>query len=644
MHRIGLFFGFVFLFILNTQAQSPIYVLDSLKTQLKVAKTDQQRIAIYSELTWYWAMVNLDSALSYGKESLALTQKVGDKKAIGQAYSDLGNAYNQKGQFAEAKDAYKKSLLIRTEIADSAGIAGSKSNLASVHQRLYQTDSAMMYYVEALDYYEGIGNARYVNFLKNNLAVLHEDMRNFPTALKLYEEVAKYREENQMVYDLALVYNNMGNIYKATKDYGKGEEYLNKALENGYKAGDSLVLSVTYLNIASLYNAANRPDEAIQAANQGIQIAKGVNSLYDQAMMEYALGNSYNQKKEYQRARQSYQEAIQTLTSLEAKEEVASIQLRLIPVFAALGMPDSAQYYTDLYIDYRNKLTEEQVTQLTNEIQTKYETEKKDREIAEQQLAIRNKNLQLYGSLILALALGLLGFLLYRQQKLKNTQLRQEGELKEALAQLDTQNKLQEQRLLISRDLHDNIGAQLTFIISAIENLKYFDPIKEKLSERYDSIASFTKQTITELRDTIWAMNSGQVTWESLAGRIQEFLQKARQSSPGIQFDLTIASSVDQESTIGSADSIQVLRIIQEAVQNAVKYAEPTFIHISIEQEGGEYRVSVQDNGKGFVESEITPGNGLYNMRKRAEELGGILELSSNPGAGTLVLLIWGSE
>lgn len=632
------------LFSIYSFGQSPKYVLDSLKVQLKSAKTDQERIGIYSELTWYWAMVNLDSALSYGKESLALTQKVGDKKSIGQAYSDLGNAYNQKGQFAEAKEAYKNSLRIRTEIADSAGMAGSKSNLASVHQRLYQTDSAMMYYVQALDFYERTGNERYVNFLKNNLAVLHEDMRNFPTALKLYEEVAKYREENQMVYDLALVYNNMGNIYKAIKEFEKGEEFLSKALENGFKAGDSLVLSVTYLNIASLYNAADRPDDAIQAANQGIQIAKGVNSLYDQAMMEYALGNSFSRKKEYLQAKESYQSAIRVLEDLEAKEEVSAIQLRLVPVFAALNMPDSAQYYTDLYIDYRNQLTQEQVEQLTNEIQTKYETEKKDREIAQQQLILRNRNLQLYGSLVLALALGILGYLLYRQQKLKNAQLIQEAKLKEALAQLETQNKLQEQRLLISRDLHDNIGAQLTFIISAIENLKYFDPVKEKLAQQYDSIAGFTKQTITELRDTIWAMNSGQVTWESLAGRILDYLQKARQSSPETQFEFNLGTSVSKESKLGSAESIQVLRIIQEAVQNAVKYADATLIKVEVEKEQGEYRITVQDNGKGFVESEVSPGNGLYNMRKRAEELGGVLELSSNPGAGTLVLLMWGEE
>lgn len=622
-------------------SQSPKYIIDSLKVQLKSSQTDAERVGIYSELTWFWTMVNLDSALHYGTASLELTEKLGDQKAIGQAYSDLSNVYNQRGQFAEAKAGYKKSLEIRTQIADSVGMAGSKSNLASVHQRLFQTDSAMMYYMEALAYFESIGHEHNINFIKNNLGVLHEDMRNYPKALEIYAEVAEYREKNQMIPELAMLYNNVGNIYKSTKEYDKSEEYLKRAMENGFKAGDSLVLSVTYLNLAALYNAADRPDDAIKAATEGIKIASKVNSYYDQAMMEYALANSYSKKREYLKAKNLYQKAIKTLTELEAKEEIASMQLRLVPVFAALNMPDSAQYYTDLYIEYRNSLTEEEVAKLTSELQTKYETEKKDREIVEQKLSLRNKNFQLYGSLILALALGIVGYLLYKQQKIKNRQLQQEADLKAALAQIETQNKLQEQRMLISRDLHDNIGAQLTFIISAIENLKYFEPIKEQLTQRYDTIANFTKQTITELRDTIWAMNSGQVSWESLAGRIRDYIQKAGNTAMGIDFELEISENIDKEMALPSANSIQILRVIQEAIQNSVKYSEAKEIKVLVDSIGKELLVIVKDDGVGFDKSQITPGNGLYNMEKRAEELGGTLEIQSQAGDGTLVLLVW---
>ena len=84
---------FLILFLLKVSestAQSPRYVIDSLKVQLKNAKTPEDQLAYYSELTWYWAMVNLDSALDYGRRSLTLAEKTRDQKVISQAYSDLG--------------------------------------------------------------------------------------------------------------------------------------------------------------------------------------------------------------------------------------------------------------------------------------------------------------------------------------------------------------------------------------------------------------------------------------------------------------------------------------------------------------------------------------------------------------------------
>ena len=109
----------------------------------------------------------------------------------------------------------------------------------------------------------------------------------------------------------------------------------------------------------------------------------------------------------------------------------------------------------------------------------------------------------------------------------------------------------------------------------------------------------------------------------------------------GIRFDLEISSNIEKEKPLPSAQSIQILRIIQEAVQNSVKYSEADEIKVMIDSTGKELLVIVQDDGIGFNESEIKLGNGLYNMRKRAEELEGKLEIQSQSGEGTSVLLLW---
>ena len=148
------------------------------------------------------------------------------------------------------------------------------------------------------------------------------------------------------------------------------------------------------------------------------------------------------------------------------------------------------------------------------------------------------------GLVILAIVVAILGYLLFNQQKLKNQQLQKESELKEALIKIESQNKLQEQRLSISRDLHDNIGAQLTFIISSIDNLQYgFKITNEKLTNKLSSISEFTKETIYELRDTIWAMNKSEISLEDLQTRISNYIDKANKASDVINFNFNIDES-----------------------------------------------------------------------------------------------------
>ncbi|GMQ27993.1 tetratricopeptide repeat-containing sensor histidine kinase [Algoriphagus confluentis] len=644
MRRISSFICFGILLSISSLAQSPRQVIDSLLIRVKEPLPPNQLANMYGEIGWQYGSINLDSSIYFGKLAVEQAELAGDPGILAQAYSDLGSGILQKGDLDESKVLYLRSLALRKEIQDSLGMAKSYNALGFIHQRKYETDSAINYFLLALPIFQKSGAQLNAATVLNNLGVIYQNLSNYEKAKEAYEESASIREQLGDVRGTIASYNNLGTVYKYLGDFESAERYFQKALEGSIELGDLMNQAMTYRIYGAFLMEKGDLEKLESVARKGLEVANQVNSQYDIASIEHALGVALNAKGEFAEAKRYLLSSAASMVDQGTVEDAMFPYFELISVYAALGMPDSSRFYGNLYQqNLRNKL-EKESKEIVSELQTQYETEKKDREIAEQQLAIRNKNFQLYGSLILALALGILGYLLYRQQKLKNAQLQQEADLKAALAQIETQNKLQEQRLLISRDLHDNIGAQLTFIISAIENLKYFDPIKEKLSERYDSIANFTKQTITELRDTIWAMNSGQVTWESLIGRIQDFLQKAGQSSPDIQFELNVATSLEKNSGLGSAASIQVLRVVQEAVQNSVKYASPTFIRVSIEQEGVEYHVAVQDDGKGFEESEITPGNGLYNMRKRAEELGGVLELSSTPGGGTLILLVWDSE
>uniref|UniRef100_UPI00258634D8 sensor histidine kinase n=1 Tax=Algoriphagus sp. TaxID=1872435 RepID=UPI00258634D8 len=225
----------------------------------------------------------------------------------------------------------------------------------------------------------------------------------------------------------------------------------------------------------------------------------------------------------------------------------------------------------------------------------------------------------------------------YYRQKNKNLQLEQEAKLQAIYAEQETQKKLAEQRNRISSDLHDNIGAQLTFIVSSLNQLKFGNLTKEQLGEKIDRISSFTVDTVNELRDTIWAMNKDAISVEDLQLRLAGLIQKAQESCPQIQFELKIDEGVTPQLHLNSLEGVNLYRIAQEALNNAIKHAEAGKIEIFITQENdANICLSVMDNGKGFDEKN-PDGNGMNTMRTRAERIGKELKIESQAGSGTFI-------
>ena len=224
-----------------------------------------------------------------------------------------------------------------------------------------------------------------------------------------------------------------------------------------------------------------------------------------------------------------------------------------------------------------------------------------------------------------------------KNQKMKTLQLQKENELKDALLKIETQNRLQEQRLQISRDLHDNIGAQLTFIISSVDSLKYaFADGNPKLEDKLNNISSFTKETIYELRDTIWAMNKEAITIEDLKTRISNFIDNAQLSLNGIQFNFNFNTKSFQ--SFSSRDGMNIYRLIQEAVNNAIKHAKASQIDVSLTESNNKINVIISDNGKGFDLATAEIGNGLNTMKKRASELKGNFKIESTENGTSIYL------
>jgi signal transduction histidine kinase len=151
-------------------------------------------------------------------------------------------------------------------------------------------------------------------------------------------------------------------------------------------------------------------------------------------------------------------------------------------------------------------------------------------------------------------------------------------------------------------------------------------------------ISDFTKTTIVELRDTIWAMNADAFTFDDLSSRIYNFIEKAQAAKETTEFKFIIDEAL-QKNTFSSLEGINLYRTIQEAVNNAIKYAEATQIIVQVSKIQKGIHLEISDNGKGFDMEQNELGNGLVNMQKRIEEINGSFQIHSEVSKGTQITI-----
>ncbi len=203
-------------------------------------------------------------------------------------------------------------------------------------------------------------------------------------------------------------------------------------------------------------------------------------------------------------------------------------------------------------------------------------------------------------------------------------------QLKKQLRKMEMQQKIQSERERISRDLHDNVGSQITYIATSINNLSGVDS-----PEAIKELGEFTRDTMRQLRETIWVINNDEVTIEELKTKVIDYLSEILQPYPGIFHEVHFSKSSEK---LNPSVAINIFRLIQEAVNNSVKHANPKLIRIEFTLEDSTY-LSISDDGIGFSGDDKMGHFGLVNMRKRAKELRAEYQLISAKEKGTQIIL-----
>jgi signal transduction histidine kinase/ligand-binding sensor domain-containing protein len=210
--------------------------------------------------------------------------------------------------------------------------------------------------------------------------------------------------------------------------------------------------------------------------------------------------------------------------------------------------------------------------------------------------------------------------------------------MKVKILQLEKEQAVERERNRLSRDMHDDLGSGLTKIAILSEVVKKKMDKKEQVDSYLENISDSSRELVQSLNNIIWSLNTGNATVPALLAYIREYASRFLESC---EVELKFTSGVSPHQKLVSEQvKRNIYLVVKESLNNAVKHGKAKHIEINIENaEADLIRIIIKDDGNGFDQINAGKGNGLKNMKKRMQDIGGSFSIISEKDQGATVIL-----
>ncbi|CAN5360619.1 hypothetical protein BH09BAC5_BH09BAC5_05080 [soil metagenome] len=589
----------------------------SKKAYLMVANTICEPRANLCNLIgiYYSRNGHYDSSIYYYNIGLSTAEKLKNDKLINKIKGNLGDVNSYKGDYAAALVYQLASLSYMEKVSDSAGIIRGIINVGNTYNYMAKDSVALEYYMRIYPILKNQKNRLAAN-LFNSIAVAYGDL-------------STQEQEGSVTW------KQLTAVQKS---------FLDQALIVKTALHDSIGLGNTFINLGMLELKLKNNSEAEAYFLRSMNIAEKIHNPRLIIASSQELGELYVSENRLAKALPLFLNMYKlSLADKDLSGEHDALS-KLYSTYHKLGDDKNAYGFLYKFKEIEKEMHSEEEAKQVAEAEAKYKNEEKERQnqklIYENKLiasanekAEQEKKYILIFSVIGLTASFLIFLLVFRTSRIK-AKAKEEQEITKAIFESE-----QKERIRISRDLHDNVGTQLSLISNDIEwithPLKQFTE-KEK-SEKLEMIGSASKEVINTLRETIWALNKEEVSFEEFADKLKAYVQKQIAISKNVKpsFHENLESTI----LLGPSEALGLFRICQEAIANSLKYANAETLNISMNAKQGKYAISISDSGKGFDQNTIERSGhfGLANMEFRAKEIACELKIESSASDGTTI-------
>lgn len=615
---------------------------DSLQHLLSKSKADSARANLYIEIGNQYEFDNPNMAAEYYFKAKDLSEKIGYKRGLIKFATNYTAILNNRGQLDSALILNKQALVLSLELKDNRLIGTTHANLGNNFQLLAQYDSAVYHYETAVKYFERIGNtfmkARVYNLIQNTYGYL----RQYDKGLQYGQKALAVLRKADDPIALCQVLVNIGNQYSAMEKFDEALPYFNEALvlakDHNYKVAEL----TCYLNIADIHFQKLDIDRMKPFYEKALIISREVEDVEGEAIANRGKALYYLFKR-------NEKEAYKYILAAAALTEKSGFRLQHIKnlesmanILFALGRYEDAEKVLQKATELNNAAIGDNVQQAAALLSKQFETEKKEARIQLQQAQLRQKNILNYILIGSAAALGIISLLGYRnyrnKQKLQQAKIDELETEKQLTATEAVRRGEEQERTRLAKDLHDGLGGMLSGIKYSFQNMKENLILTPENAQAFERSIDMLDSSIQEMRRVAHNLMPEILIRYGLNTALKEFCDEmARNTSIWVNYQ---PIGMENE-TIEQTTAVGIYRIVQELVNNAIKHASAKNVLVQVHLLENTLAVTVEDDGKGFDTSVLNRSNsiGWINIRNRVDFLKGKLDLQSEPGKGTSVLI-----
>ncbi|MDP2692881.1 MAG: tetratricopeptide repeat protein [bacterium] len=611
-------------------------ILDTVQRLKRSTVQDSLKIRKLSSLACKANSIK-DSALfiRLNKEVLNLSTKTRDTFGLADANWNYGTYYIEKEVYDSAYYYYRNAQLYFKSIDKRYYSAKMLYNMAFIRGRLKDYTGSEILNIEAISILKPLNKPDLLFECYKHLAVIYKELEEFDRAL-FYNE--KALEQLEFVKDKGTNYegclNNIGLVYLKQKEYQNAKEYFNKALANKNLKVENVLLYARIIDNRAYCNLKmNQLNGVLDELGESLQIRDSLNNASGIAINKIHLAEFYSTTADTSQAIQYAEQAADiSLEINNHRDYMASLKL-----LSNLDQINAPEYLKKLL--YLNDSLQTEERKIRNKFtRIDFET---DEYIYD---TLRLKQQKIW---ILAISIGIISILIllyfllrqYSKNKVLHYETQQQISNEEIyFLYLGQQAKLEEGRMeernRISEDLHDGI---LNRLLGTRLNLGFFKfPNGKDEEDKYKMHLNELKAIEKEIRTISHDLKNQLLNSASGYKSLLEKLLKENSKIGAFDFQFKYCEILDQKEIAGSL-KINIYRIVQETLQNIVKYSNASLVKLDLNYENGVIYLYVADNGRGFNVNKVREGIGLKNIRSRVKRMNGSLEIKSILDEGTII-------